>query len=195
MSAVAQAAIVHAQFESIHPFTDGNGRIGRALINAVLRRRRLTTQTITPLASAMVANRQEYFDLVNNYRRGDLTPFVQNVARSAHVASNAARTSAEVLERLPVLWQSKTNYRAGSAASVLLGSLLEQPILTAETAIAITQGPESSVYTAMDRLERDGIVREVTNRKRNKVWAATDVMDEMTELADRIEREVTAIRS
>lgn len=61
---------MHAQFESVHPFTDGNGRIGRALINAVLRRRGLTSRTIAPLASAMVANRQRYFDLVNNYRKG-----------------------------------------------------------------------------------------------------------------------------
>ena len=65
-----QAAAVHAQFESIHPFTDGNGRIGPGLINAVLRRRGTTTQTVVPVASALLAERQRYFDRVNNYRRG-----------------------------------------------------------------------------------------------------------------------------
>jgi hypothetical protein len=61
---LAQAAVAHAQFESIHPFTDGNGRIGRALINAILRRRRTTSRVVVPLASALVAHRDRYFDLL-----------------------------------------------------------------------------------------------------------------------------------
>jgi hypothetical protein len=60
---LAQAAIAHAQFESIHPFTDGNGRIGRAVINTVLRRRGTTGRVIVPIASALVAHRDRYFDL------------------------------------------------------------------------------------------------------------------------------------
>lgn len=71
------------QFESIHPFTDGNGRIGRALIGAVSRRRGLTKNTVTPIASAMVADVDTYFSLVNNYRSGDVDPFVLYLARFA----------------------------------------------------------------------------------------------------------------
>ena len=58
---LAQAAIAHAQFESIHPFTDGNGRIGRALINTILRKRGATRRVVVPLASAIVARRESYF--------------------------------------------------------------------------------------------------------------------------------------
>jgi Fic family protein len=186
ISAVAQSAIVHAQFETIHPFTDGNGRIGRALINAVLRRRGLTSQTVTPLASAMVADRQGYFDLVNSYRLGELTPFVSSVARSAQIASTAARVSAGELEALPAMWATQTTARAGSSAQAVLRILLDRPVLSAVDAMRMTGGSESSVYSAMDRLEADGIIHEVTNRKRDKVWAATAVLEEMTALTERI---------
>ncbi|CCQ15682.1 putative uncharacterized protein [Rhodococcus sp. AW25M09] len=61
MPIIAQAAIAHAQFESIHPFTDGNGRVGRALISAILRRRGLTRRITVPLALAMLADTTRYF--------------------------------------------------------------------------------------------------------------------------------------
>ena len=63
MPALLQAAIAHAQFASIHPFTDSNGRIGRALINAILRCRGATTRVVLPLVSALVARRENYFDV------------------------------------------------------------------------------------------------------------------------------------
>ncbi len=63
-----QGAISHAHFMSIHPFTDGNRRIGRALINTVLRRRGTTTRVVVPLSSALVAHRDRYFDLLCHRR-------------------------------------------------------------------------------------------------------------------------------
>ncbi|WP_407671259.1 Fic family protein [Nocardia stercoris] len=72
---LAQAALTHAQFESIHPFTDGNGRIGRALLSAVLRRRGLTRRITVPLASAMLADTSRYFAQLNSYRTGAADEF------------------------------------------------------------------------------------------------------------------------
>src|SRR5215469_769229 len=82
-----QAAIAHAQFESIHPFTDGNGRIGRALINTILRRRGATTHVVVPLASALVARRDDYFDALDSYRSGDLGPLLGTFVRSARISA------------------------------------------------------------------------------------------------------------
>lgn len=75
-SVLVQAAVAHAQFESIHPFTDGNGRIGRALINTILRRRGATRRVVVPLASAIVARRETYFDALGAYREGDAAPII-----------------------------------------------------------------------------------------------------------------------
>ncbi|MGW9629237.1 Fic family protein [Agromyces sp. NPDC055520] len=190
--AIPQAAIVHAQFESIHPFTDGNGRIGRALINAVLRRRGVTSRTVVPVASAMLAERERYFSLVNAYREGSVTPFVRELAVAAVIASREARASASRLDALSAEWSAISRPRAGSAAAKILGVLAEHPILSADDAVRLTASPVSSVYTAMERLERDGVIHQVTDRQRNRVWGATDVLAELDALNRRIGEAVTA---
>lgn len=183
---VAQAAIAHAQFESIHPFTDGNGRIGRALINAILRRRGLTRRTVVPIASAMLAERDRYFALVNGYRDGAADAFVADLARGTRIAAAEARRSADRLAELPGEWRELSRPRAGSAAASLLAVLAEHPILSAEEAQQLTGAPLSSVYTALDRLEADGIIHQVTARQRNRVWGVDDILAELDELAARI---------
>ena len=183
---ITQAAIAHAQFESIHPFTDGNGRIGRALINAVWRRRGLTRNTVVPVASAMLAERDRYFDLVDRYRLGEAHEFILDVAAGANVAATEAAVSAERLSHLPAAWRDRSTPRRGSAAARILDILAEHPILSADDAQQLTGSPQSSVYTAMDRLEADGIIHQVTDRQRNRVWGATDILDELDDLAARI---------
>ncbi len=68
LPALVQAAVAHAQFESIHPFTDGNGRVGRALINVILRRRGVTSRVVVPLASSLVAKKDAYPEVLAAYR-------------------------------------------------------------------------------------------------------------------------------
>ncbi|WP_431279947.1 Fic family protein [Leifsonia poae] len=191
---IAQAAITHAQFESIHPFTDGNGRIGRGLINAIIRRRGLTTTTVSPIATAMAAQRQEYFDLVNSYRDGHIDPFVRSLAQSARIASRAGQLSALAFAELPALWETLTRPRKGSATAKIIDQLLDHPVLSAEDAVRLTGASSTSAYEAMRRLERDGVVHEVTSRQRDKVWAASEVLAELDRLSSRIADEVRKAR-
>jgi hypothetical protein len=94
---LAQAAIAHAQFESVHPFTDGNGRIGRALVNAVLRRRGLTTSLVVPVAAALVADRAGYFHELERYRDGHVDGIVTLTARSSWPRSDSTRSNTTAL--------------------------------------------------------------------------------------------------
>lgn len=110
-----QAAIVHAQFESIHPFTDGNGRIGRALIDTLLRRRQITTRVVVPLASAVVARRDDYFDALGAYRDGDAAPLLHSFAHGSAIAAIESRKTAKRLRDLPL---SGTTRRAGHVKGV-----------------------------------------------------------------------------
>ena len=90
---LVQATVAHAQFESIHPFGDGNGRTGRALIGAILRRRGVTRNTVVPVASGLLARRDDYFDALGSYRAGRLRPLLELMLRSAVAAAEEGRAS------------------------------------------------------------------------------------------------------
>lgn len=186
---LVQAAVAHAQFESVHPFTDGNGRIGRALINAVLRRRRTTTRVVVPLASALVAHRDRYFDQLTSYRDGDPRPLVSSFARASMIAAAESRTTARRLAEIPAEWLSMLGrVRAGSAVAQLLVALPGQPVLSANEACAVLTAPTSSVYAAIERLHSAGVLRPLTDRRRDQVWGAGLVLDELEDLGARIAR-------
>lgn len=187
MPVLAQAAVAHAQFESIHPFTYGNGRIGRALIKAILRRRRATTRVVVPFASALVAHRDRYFDVLGSYRSGHLEPLINLFASASHIAATQSRATAQRLAEIPDEWAEMVGrVRAGSAAVKLLALLPTRPVLTAEGASAALGGPVSSVYAAIDRLHVAGVLRPLTHRKRNQIWGASLILDELDDLDSRI---------
>jgi Fic family protein len=191
---LAQAAIAHAQFESIHPFTDGNGRIGRALISAVLRRRGLTQRVTVPLASAMLADTGRYFTQLNGYRDGRADEFVEYVAVATIHSCESAQESARALADLPEQWNATAKPRANSADESILAALLDTPIFNADTAQKITGTTEASVYRALGRLTEVGILEVLSENKRNRIWAAADVLAELDALSAAIGKRTTQIR-
>lgn len=187
VSALAQAAIAHAQFESIHPFTDGNGRIGRALVNAILRRRGTTSRVVIPIASALVARRERYFDLLSDYREGRAAPIVSSFAAAARIAAAESQTTASRLHSIPEQWaQALGRVRRGSATHQLLSALTTNPVLTAEDAGKSVDAPQSSIYASIERLANAGILAPLTDRKRDRVWGATVILEELEDLNRRI---------
>ncbi len=190
--ALAQAAVAHAQFESIHPFTDGNGRIGRALINSVLRRRAVTNTVVVPLASALVAHRDRYFDDLTAYRSGDPEPLMNSFTVGSRIAASESRKTADHLADIPEQWRELTGpVRGHSAAAKIMASLIAMPVITAEDVSDRLQLSTSSAYAAIDRLHEAGVLRPLTNRKREQVWGAGLVLDELDALGARIKKAAT----
>ncbi|MGB7424567.1 MAG: Fic family protein [Ornithinimicrobium sp.] len=183
-----QSAIAHAQFESIHPFTDGNGRIGRALINTIVRKRGTTRRVVVPLASAIVARRESYFAALNAYRAGDATAIIESFSKASRIAAQESRTTGGRLAQMPDEWRLVAGKpRKGSAAAKLLDSLLEYPVFSADEAENRVGGATSSVYAAIGRLHEAGVIRPLTKRTRNQVWVASSLADELDDLSVRIE--------
>jgi Fic family protein len=188
-----QAAIGHAQFESIHPFGDGNGRIGRTLISAVIRRRGVARNTVIPLASGILALRDRYVQSLNEYRMGSAEQIATMIASSARIAAVEAGRTIDVLRGLPERWQTELGARSMSSAARLLPILFDDPVMNAAALEDALGGSQASTYAAIARLEASGIVREITGRKRDRVWAAVDVLAELDALDARIQKRMPTV--
>src|SRR5690606_13139209 len=186
--ALVQAAIGHAQFESIHAFTDGNGRIGRALVSAVLRRRGVTKNAVVPLASGLLARRDDYFAALGSYRLGDPAPLLLLFAQSARVAATASRDTIARLKGMPEEWRAELTPRAGSAAEALTDAFYDHPVMSVHEIDQVTATTTTSqAYRVIDRLVHAGFLEEITGRKKDRVWAASEVLAELDDLDRRIQ--------
>lgn len=184
---LAQAAVVHAQFESIHPFPDGNGRIGRALAAAVLRHRGVARHVVVPIAAALVVRREHYFATLDAYRGGDAGPIIAALATSAKIAAEEAELTAERLAALPRQWDEAAGHpRTGSAARRALDSLPVAPVFTTEDLEERLRLPTATAYRVVERLRAAGVIRPLTDRVRNQVWGTHDLLAELEDLGVRI---------
>ena len=184
LPALAQAAIAHAQFETIHPFADGNGRTGRALVHVVLRERGLTTSSALPLSAGLLTDTAAYFAALDAYRGGDVDRIVQLFARAAiDVAERGSWLAAELVA-VRDEWNEQLTARADALAWRVLDLLLQRPVLT--TAAVSTEFGVSAetARNALDRLEADGIVISAQLDKRQRGWRSPDVLALLDEFAE-----------
>jgi Fic family protein len=187
MPALAQAAIVHAQFESIHPFTDGNGRIGRALIHAVLRKRRVTRHLTVPIASGLVSHRSQYFGALNDYRAGNASSIVTMLASAASIATREShRTATEVVE-IRERWSSAAGQPSpGTPAYRLLDLLVEEPIINIPLVMERGEVEDATAVDAIGELQKARVLQRAPRSRRTPVWVAPDVLREVHDLSIRI---------
>ena len=201
LPAVAQAALAHAQFETIHPFVDGNGRTGRALIHLVLRRRGLAARVLPPVSLVLATWADDYVAglQATRYRgpagtiaaRDGLDLWVGRFAAACRRAVSDAATFELRTRELRAAWRQRLGrVRAGSATDLLLARLPGAPIVTVTSAAALTGRSFPSVNEAITRLVDAGILRQVTIGRRNRAFEAPEVIEAFTAL----ERQLTSCR-
>jgi len=173
-SAIVQAAVAHAQFETIHPFADGNGRVGRALIHVVFRRRGLSTRFAPPISVVLAANGSRYVQGLTAYRSGDLAEWCRFFAAVVIDAASRARTLAADLTVLQEEWLEQAKRpRADSTAARLIAAIPAQPILDAKTVAAMLSVSEVAARNALNALEEASVLRPVSfGKKRFRAWEA-----------------------
>lgn len=179
---LVQAALVHAQFETIHPFDDGNGRTGRALIHVVLRRRGLAPAYVPPISVVLAKDRDGYIAGLTDYRNDDtLDGWVERFAAAAARSAQLASAYLEAVERLMDRWRTQlldgANPRADAAAWAVIDVLPAHPVVTAPMVATATGRAKAAIYQAMDELQDAGVLKPLSNAKRNRSWEPAGLVD------------------
>jgi Fic family protein len=189
-----QAALAHAQFETIHPFADGNGRTGRALIHVVLRRRGLAPQFVPPISLVLATWAKDYVGGLTAYRHlgkpngparaHGTAQWLRSFATAAYRSCRDAVSYADQIEALHAQWHRQVGrVRADSAVELLLSVLPGAPVITVETASRLIERSEMRTGEAIKRLEAAKVLRQRNvGRQRYRVFEATDVVDLFTGL-------------
>lgn len=193
-SPLTQAALAHAQFETIHPFADGNGRTGRALIHVVLRRRGLTPTFVPPISLALATLSDDYVGGLMTFRHLSEPDSAERSAAAAEwmrmfaVATNRAcrdaqRYSADI-SAITAGWRAKLGrVRANSSTDLLLRVLPGAPIVTVESASNLIGRSKARTADAVNQLAEAGILRQRNaGRQRYRVFEAAGVLDLFTAL-------------
>jgi Fic family protein len=187
LPASIQAGIAHAQFETIHPFFDGNGRVGRALILIVLRRRGLARSHLPPVSLVLAGDADRYVAGLSRWRRGDEDDWYRVFIDALYRAAAGTRHFAADVASLQERWMKEAaNPRRGSGPRRLIELLPSQPIVDVKTAVDLLGGSPERSRQAIARLEQAGVVRQTSVGKRNRAWESVGLFD----LLDRFERDL-----
>lgn len=185
---LVQAAIAHAQFETIHPFPEGNGRTGRALIHAMLRRGGLTDNLTIPVSAGLLHDPKSYFDALGEYRAGDVDAIVHAVARAAFAAVSNGRRLVQDIRETRERWSEEVRVRADSSAHRAMDFLLAQPVVTVRILADALHISDVAAGNAINRLSDAGVVTKAAGNARYRIWQAPDVILALDAFAARARR-------
>ncbi len=169
-----KAALTHVQFETIHPFLDGNGHLGRLLITLLLCERKMLRQPMLYLSLYFKTHRQQYYELLNQVRMtGNWEAWLDFFAEAVTVTATQAVETAQQL--LTVANQDRDNIsslgRATASALQIHRALMEHPIATSNWLVEKTGITPATVNKALAHLQKLGVVQELTAQKRNRLFS------------------------
>lgn len=188
MPVLVQAAIAHAQFETIHPFTDGNGRTGRALVHSLLRAKELTRKVTVPVSAGLLADTRRYFEALTAYRDGDPEPIVERLASASFAAINNGRALVDELHTVRASWDEAISARRGATAWRLADMLLSQPVVDSPLVQRQLGVTAPAALGAIGQLVEAGVLVKVSGRQRYRRYSAPRVLEALDAFAIRAGR-------
>ncbi|WP_426324088.1 Fic family protein [Microbacterium sp. E-13] len=181
-------AVAHAQFETIHPFTDGNGRTGRALAQSLLRFRGITRSVAVPVSAGLLADVSGYHNALTSYRQGDVAPIVKAFAEASFRAVRNARQLVDEIDAIRKSWDEQLTARRDSNAWKLLDVLTSRPVLDSATAARELGVQRPNVYPPMRALVDAGILKSKAEHKLGPFWRSDEVLAAIDRFAERAGR-------
>jgi Fic family protein len=186
---LVQAAVAHAQFETIHPFGDGNGRTGRAIVHALLKAKGLVTHTTAPVSAGLLIETEEYFDALGAFREGDARPIVERfAAASRFAASSGSGLVDDLAGQVDASRLSLAGLRRQASAWKVLPCLVAQPVVNARFLADHLGMNDMTVQRALGQLTEAGVLEERTGLRRNRVWQHAGILQVLDAYAQRLRR-------
>jgi Fic family protein len=183
---IMQTAIAHSQFETIHPFADGNGRTGRALIQVILRRRNLAPAFVPPISVVLAANKSSYLRGLETYREGDVGAWVESFSVAATRSAYLAQRYLLQVEELKAEWRTQLDTsvrpRSDAAAWSVIDALPGHPVITIAIASTATGRTRPAISQAIDQLVTAGVLTPISDGRRNRSWEAVRLLDLLVEM-------------
>lgn len=188
LPAVVQAAVAHAQFETIHPFADGNGRVGRCMIHAVLSRRSLAPRYVPPISLILAGRARQYIEGLVDFREGRAPDWIELFADATRLAAGEAERLADEIDALEQEWIERLGHpRRDSSAYAVLASLPAHPVVDVPTVQRLAGISDVAAGRLLNRLEEAGIVTRIGDRRRGRVWEARELFDLVNEFEGDLE--------
>ena len=176
VSPIAKAAIFHAQFETIHPFTDGNGRTGRTLLHRMLASDEVLLHTMLPVSAGLLHDVDRYMSALDAYHGGAIEPIVECLADALELAAVIGSRIVSDVDGILAGWASENTDRTGSASHRLPALLVKQPVVDVAyvaSHLGITdRAARNLVEVACER----GILAKMGNAKRGAFYQASDLI-------------------
>ena len=176
-----QASLAHAQFETIHPFPDGNGRTGRAVIHVILRRRQLATSFVPPISVVFASAKAAYIRGLERFRDDALPEWIESFAVAAARAATLASGYMERVRELQEEWREQLRVssrpRADAAAWAVIDVLPAHPIITVPVGVTATGRTKPAVTNGIAALEEAGVLTPLGPSRRNRAWEADGLLD------------------
>jgi len=188
---LAHIAVAHAQLETIHPFPDGNGRTGRVIVQRMLRRSGLTTETILPISAGLLTNIDQYFAGLNDYRRGLIEPIISAFTSATFATAANAQQLADELTKIREVWNERVTARSDSAVWLVLDQALKSPVISSTSIAADLAMTPHRARAAIGQLKDAGILHTNSKARRNQVWLVTEVIAAIEAFTGRARRQRT----
>lgn len=189
---LVSVAVAHAQFETIQPFSDGNGRTGRALSQSMLRHRGVTRNVAVPVSAGLLADVEGYHAALTAYREGDLDPIVAQFAAASLRAVRNARQLVETIDEVRASWEDRLTVRRSSGAWRLLDVLARRPVLNSAVAASELGVQQPNVYPPLRALVDAGIAKSKAEHQPGPFWRSDEVLAAIDAFAERAGRRASS---
>jgi len=177
------AAFSHAYFEIIHPFSDGNGRVGRILIQVILNQSLFLENIYIPFSVGLVKDTKKYIHALNVFKDGNYEVMITHLLETALSIVPSIYSALDTMLKLKDSWYKKLNIRKDALAWEILDDLLIQPVIDVKYLKNKHQANDQAVRNNIDILLEAGIISKIGNDKRDVVYECREVLDILDQFA------------